>query len=86
MFAVFLPIQEDLAFGRFFRILGSFFHSFYLGYGCSGQMMVPGNFRCRGVLFFWIMVGQKPFVLAVGKVERVGRGSGEQKEIPIQTD
>ena len=28
--------------------------------------MVLGNFQCRGVLLFWIRVGQGPIALAVG--------------------
>ena len=33
--------------------------------------MVPGSFKCRGVLLLWHLVGQGPAVLAVG-AGRVG--------------
>ena len=38
----------------------------YLFYRWSGQAIGQGNFQCRSVLLFSIVVGQGPTVLAVG--------------------
>ena len=43
-------------------------------------MMVLGNFRCRASCFFLIMVGQGPFVVAVGAR---GRGSGGSHNVSL---
>ena len=66
LFAVFLPIQESWPFGCFFQNFGPVLSDFlYLDYRWSSQATVPlGNFQCRDVLLFWIIVGRT--VLAVG--------------------
>ena len=34
--------------------------------GWSGDAMVLGNFKCRGVLLIWSIVRQGPIALAIG--------------------
>ena len=49
-----------------FRILGRFFQIFFTWIiaGRVRQLCTLGNFQCRGVLLFWIIIGRT--VLAVG--------------------
>ena len=66
LFAVFLPIQESWPFGCFFQNFGpvlSDFFTWIIG-GRVRQRCTLGNFQCRSVLLFWIIVGRT--VLAVG--------------------
>ena len=65
LLAVFLAIQESWPFGCF-RILGRFFQVFFtcvIG-GRVRPRCTLGNFQCRGVLLFCIIVGRT--VLAKG--------------------
>ena len=70
LFAVFLPIQESWPFGCFFQNFGRFFQIFFT-WIIGGRRCTLGNFQCRGVLLFWIIVGRT--VLAVG----AGRGCSD---------
>ena len=61
LFAVFLPIQESWSFGCFFQNFGPVLSDcLYRDY----KWCTLGNFQCRGVLLFWIIVGHT--MLAVG--------------------
>ena len=67
LFAVFLPIQESWPFGCFFQNFGPVLSDFlypFIG-GRVRQRCTLGNFHCRGVLLFQIIVGRT--VLAVGR-------------------
>ena len=67
LFAVFLPIQENWPFGCFFQNFGpvlSDFFTWIIG-GRVRQRSTLGNFQCRDVLLFWIIVGRT--LLAVGE-------------------
>ena len=66
LFAVFPPIQKVGLLVASFRILGPFFQIFltWIIGGRIRQRCTLGNFQCRDVLLFWIIVGRT--VLAVG--------------------
>ena len=69
LFAVFLPIQESWPFGCFSQNFGPVLSDFLypiIG-GRVRQRCTLGNFQCRDVLLFWIILGRTVLaVVAVG--------------------